>query len=118
MKPEIKITKCYLVECVINNTRTYYVSEHVFGDRQEANEVAKKLKAEAEEWLQEQGIGEWEERNVFGIKEATIDDMQSARCSRCKKYLTTPYLYSFTDFKFYPSCGAFMGGKESKNEGR
>lgn len=35
-KIETKITRCYLVECVIKDTNTYYKSELVFTNRNDA----------------------------------------------------------------------------------
>ena len=49
--------------------------------------------------------GQWEEKSVF---EDSIQQWQSARCSVCNKYHTTPYLYYFDNFKYCPNCGASM----------
>ena len=54
----------------------------------------------------ERKTGEWEEREVSSDK--VIDEWQSARCSVCGKYHTTPYMYFFDDFNFCPNCGARM----------
>lgn len=55
--------------------------------------------------------GEWEDKEV--IHKRCIEEWQSARCSACGKYHTTPYMYYFDDFKFCPNCGARMdGGKK------
>ena len=51
MKVETKITKCYLVECFIENTKTYYKSEYVFGSRQDAKALENKMKQDADKWL-------------------------------------------------------------------
>lgn len=50
--------------------------------------------------------GEWEDKEV--IHKRCIEEWQSARCSACEKYHTTPYMYYFDDFKFCPNCGAKM----------
>lgn len=50
-------------------------------------------------------IGKWEERSVF---EDSIQQWQSARCSVCEKYHTTPYLYYFDNFNYCPNCGTKM----------
>ena len=57
----------------------------------------------------ERKTGEWEEREVSS--EQIIDEWQSARCSVCGLYHTTPYMYYFNDFNFCPSCGARMEKK-------
>ncbi len=56
--------------------------------------------------------GEWLEVSVHeDCKD--IKDWQSAKCSRCRRYHTTPFLYSLTSYPFCPMCGARM---EAKNE--
>lgn len=50
--------------------------------------------------------GEWEERKVSSEK--VIDEWQSARCSVCGKYHTTPYMYFFDNYSFCPNCGSRM----------
>ena len=57
--------------------------------------------------------GEWKERKTFyaGAKNP-IEEWQSARCSICGKYHTTPYMYYFDDFNYCPSCGAEMVDKD------
>ena len=53
--------------------------------------------------------GEWLERDVIDEpKGKHITQWQSARCSVCGRYHTTPYLYSFTHYNFCPNCGAEM----------
>lgn len=54
MKVETKITTCYLVECVIDNTKTYYKSEYVFGSKQDAKELEAKMKHDGNKWLDKQ----------------------------------------------------------------
>ena len=55
--------------------------------------------------------GEWLEKETFHDENAdVISEWQSARCSVCNKYNTTPYLYCFTDYNFCPNCGADMRG--------
>lgn len=59
-------------------------------------------------------LGTWIERTVIHKDEAkeAIEEWQSARCSVCGKYHTTPYMYYFDEFKFCPNCGSYMGGGE------
>lgn len=56
--------------------------------------------------------GEWLERKVFDIKDSTITEMQSAKCSKCGRYHTIPYMYFFHYDDYCPFCGRKMkGGK-------
>ena len=55
--------------------------------------------------------GEWIERNMINNLQHSY--LQSARCSKCGKYHTTPYLYYFTEYPFCPWCGAEMKGKDN-----
>lgn len=53
--------------------------------------------------------GKWEKKTVDSNQEnVVIAEWQSARCSECGRYLTTPYLYYFTKYNFCPECGAKM----------
>ena len=54
------------------------------------------------------GHGKWVEKEV--LEDTIINEWQSARCSECGKYHTTPYMYYFDNFKFCPNCGADMRG--------
>ena len=54
------------------------------------------------------GVGKWEQKEVFGLDDTTIEQMQSARCSSCGKYHTTPFSYYFSKYNYCPSCGAKM----------
>lgn len=53
-------------------------------------------------------VGEWLEKEVSSDK--AIEEWQSARCSVCGRYHTTPYMYYFDNYKFCPSCGSYNGG--------
>ena len=55
--------------------------------------------------VQEVVHGAWQEKEII---DADHVDWQSARCSVCGKYHTTPYLYYFDNFNYCPSCGARM----------
>lgn len=52
--------------------------------------------------------GEWQEKETFNNEDSIIEHWQSARCSMCEKYHTTPYMYYFNDYNFCPNCGADM----------
>ena len=62
--------------------------------------------------VQEIRHGEWLEKETFHDENAdVISEWQSARCSVCNRYHTTPFSYYFTDYDFCPNCGADMRGK-------
>ena len=54
--------------------------------------------------------GHWEEKEVVceGNGNGVITEWQSCRCSKCKKYDTSPYLYYFKEPKYCSECGAKM----------
>lgn len=56
--------------------------------------------------------GKWLERSVDVDGKKSIEEWQSAKCSVCGRYHTTPFLYYFDDFNFCPNCGANMEGRE------
>lgn len=58
--------------------------------------------------------GKWNERSVFDAKDMGMEEMQSAKCSVCGRYHTTPYLYFFDNFNFCPNCGADMRGEQDE----
>ena len=51
-------------------------------------------------------VGEWLEKEV--ISDKVIEEWQSARCSVCDRYHTTPYMYYFSHYDWCPNCGAKM----------
>lgn len=53
-------------------------------------------------------VGEWLEKEVNS--ETAIMVWQSARCSVCDKYHTTPYMYYFSHYDWCPNCGSYNGG--------
>ena len=53
--------------------------------------------------------GNWEERKVSDKN--CIDEWQTACCSVCHKYHTTPYMYYFDNYNYCPNCGARMDGE-------
>lgn len=58
--------------------------------------------------------GEWKEKEVCSNDDSTIEEWQSARCSECGKYHTTPYMYYFDNFNYCPNCGAKMDGERKE----
>ena len=59
---------------------------------------------------QQPKVGKWLEREV--IDDKAIKEWQSARCSVCDKYHTTPYMYYFSQYDYCPHCGAKMEVEE------
>lgn len=57
--------------------------------------------------------GEWTHKCVESTR---IEEWQAAKCSVCKRWHTTPYLYSFDIFPYCPNCGARM--KDGKGNDR
>lgn len=55
-----------------------------------------------------QAKGKWLEREVHGKGNVDIEEWQSAKCSACGRYHTTPYMYYYTDYNYCPNCGADM----------
>jgi len=51
--------------------------------------------------------GEWIELERFYSK-GQVDELQSAKCSVCGKFHTTPFMYYFDKFRYCPNCGAEM----------
>ena len=58
-------------------------------------------------------VGKWEQKEIFGVEKTTIEQMQSACCSVCGKYHTTPYSYYFSKYNYCPNCGARMKGADA-----
>lgn len=59
----------------------------------------------------EQMHGEWTEKSIHFEEEGNakvIDAWQSAKCSVCGCYYTTPYLYYFSNYNYCPVCGSDM----------
>ena len=56
-------------------------------------------------------VGKWLERKVDHTPHLP-DGVQSAKCSVCGKYHTTPYMYYFEDYAYCPNCGARMENEE------
>ena len=57
--------------------------------------------------------GEWLEKAYHDTD--PIDEWQSAKCSACGKYHTTPFVYYFDNFNYCPNCGAEM--EEGEQDG-
>lgn len=53
MKLKIRITKCYLVE-IIDEEGNSILCEYVFGDKEEANDVAKSLKESVKQEIEDE----------------------------------------------------------------
>ena len=54
-------------------------------------------------------MAKWIEKEIFHNDDKTpIEDWQSAKCSNCGLYHTTPYQYYFKDYEYCPYCGEKM----------
>lgn len=60
-------------------------------------------------------VGEWLEKEV---SDKVIEEWQSARCSVCDRYHTTPYMYYFSHYDYCPHCGTKMEGRQRLDERR
>lgn len=58
--------------------------------------------------------GKWKEKLTVTGEGGLIGEWQSARCSNCGRYHTTPYMYYFTEHKYCPHCGAKMDEEEDE----
>lgn len=58
--------------------------------------------------------GEWYNKEIWKNNDkgrvVPVEEWQSATCSVCGRYHTTPYAYYFDDFNYCPNCGAKMKG--------
>lgn len=52
--------------------------------------------------------GKWLEIEICAEGEV-VDEWQSAKCSVCGLYHTTPFVYYFNNYNFCPNCGARNG---------
>ena len=83
----------------------YKVLAHIDLDPDEVVDRMKHLQIEVNP-----AEGKWEEKETFCVTDddPIISQWQSARCSECGKYHTTPYMYYFNNYNFCPHCGAKM----------
>ena len=51
---------------------------------------------------------QWAECEVLDSADYEIPQWQSAKCSNCGKYHTTPYKYKLNPAQYCPNCGARM----------
>lgn len=59
--------------------------------------------------VQEVKHGQWQQEDVvYGMD---IEAWQSAKCSACGRFHTTPFLYYFNGYNYCPHCGAKMDGR-------
>ena len=55
----------------------------------------------------EQRTGRWTKKDVSS---KGVEEWQSAQCSVCGKWHTSPYMYFFAHYNYCPWCGARMDG--------
>ena len=89
----------------------YKVLAHIDLDPDEVVDRMKHLQIEVNP-----AEGKWEEKETFCVADddPIISQWQSARCSECGKYHTTPYMYHFNDYNYCPYCGAQMKGVDDE----
>ena len=86
--------------------------EHTFAECEYAiRPIADDLKKLPVADVQPVRHGKWEERKV--ADKNCIDEWQTACCSVCHKYHTTPYMYYFDNYNYCPNCGARMDGEQN-----
>lgn len=98
----LKTDSCYECSWGCNSPASCHCSGC---DLAEATRIAIESLATGITFMPNKSVGKWEEKSVF---EGGIQEWQSARCSVCNKYHTTPYLYYFDNFNYCPNCGARM----------
>jgi hypothetical protein len=52
--------------------------------------------------------GKWLYHRVSRIGNTCIEHVQTEKCSACKRYITTPFVYGRTVNNYCPHCGAKM----------
>lgn len=74
------------------------------------------IKVKGAEYVRDYQHGKWEEKETFNnaYDNPIIEEWQSARCSVCHKYHTTPYMYYFNNYNFCPNCGSRMKGADDE----
>ena len=120
--------KCQVLKDVIALTRkhhTVYMQERIYAvklddgaflteaksETDAREKLARLIRQDTDDYQTKNG--EWIEKEVMHKDEAhdVIDEWQSARCSVCGKYHTTPYMYYFDEHRYCPNCGADMRGE-------
>ncbi len=61
-------------------------------------------------------MAKWVEMHYEEHDKLSIDAWQSARCSNCKRYHTTPYIYYFYKYPYCPYCGEKMNDDNDEGE--
>lgn len=75
------------------------------------SEVKLTIEAQPTANVRENVTGKWIEKEVCDDSKV-ITEWQSARCSNCGLYHTTPYMYYFDNYKYCPNCGADNRGEK------
>jgi hypothetical protein len=110
-KDVLDLPDCY------NGLSDTYDKACIIGVIDEQPTIEERKKVSDEEWTKARGgwtnqperkTGKWEEREVSS--EQAIEEWQSARCSVCGLYHTTPHLYYFKHYNYCPNCGSYIGG--------
>lgn len=100
----MRLTMCAREECAMCKYKDKCGFEFQYNiSTENMNTILEALSADAVQ-------GEWKDKEVFNDTDDDhiVEEWQSARCSVCGKYHTTPYMYYFDDFNYCPNCGARM----------
>lgn len=94
--------------------KKYYSGEQVFDIISECNyrtliELLNKFAEVPSADVQEVKHGKWVDIKIPANYSNEVQ-YQSAKCSVCKRYHTTPYLYMYYEHNYCPNCGARMDG--------
>lgn len=54
----------------------------------------------------------WQKKKVEESTDIDITAWQTAQCSNCKRWHTTPYMYYFYEYNYCPFCGTKMEVEE------
>lgn len=61
-------------------------------------------------------VAEWDDIQVFEVVGTTVDRLQSTFCPVCRRYHTTPYVYSYNHYDYCPNCGSQMRRRITNEE--
>jgi hypothetical protein len=107
---ELCITADEIAEAPTVEPKAKVIAQVTFDEEKMREIVKEAVERFKEEYEIEPKRGKWEEMEKFHDADDNpiIEEWQSARCSVCGKYHTTPYMYYFDNYNFCPNCGCAM----------